>query len=319
MTLEEAGKTRLARAGFKLCAETLKILAFFKPKIASGIATKMRGLFSPRINNILHENIFVHSNFAPDACITPKDIFCHTGLKIDLNLDLRDYTQGHFYFGGLPNFFLDLLAFIDEKTVFFDLGANMGIISASLSKFMPHRQIVAVEALPDTYQRLKGVFDSNCPAASAFNTALSSDQGTLRFNIPSTDSGSSSASLSADELLDARSSSAQVRTREVPCERFDHFYEKIDSGLNLSMFGKHLFKIDVEGHEVELLQGMAKYFSNYTGELMIVIEVRPQTSREVSKILFDNGFHLPKKGKKIDIKTPLNDMIFRRVSKDCLV
>jgi FkbM family methyltransferase len=314
MSLEEFGKTWIAKAGFKLCATTLKLAAVFHPEIPYHFAKKMRGLFSTRLNNILHENIFVYRNVAPKVCITPRDIFCHTGLELNLNLDIQDYTQGHFYFAGLPNFFLDLVAFINERTVFFDLGANMGIISASLAKFLPHRQIIAVEAMPETYQRLKKVFDSNCPTASAFNTALSSSSGKLLFNIPSTDSGSSSASLSAKELLDARNPKVQIQTIQVDCERFENFYARIDFGLQLSKFEKHAFKIDVEGHEVELLHGMTNYFNTYFGEIMIIVEVRPTTCHEVFKILLSNRFLINKDLNQLNPEAPLRDLIFTRSS-----
>ena len=81
--------------------------------------------------------------------------------------------QAHFYFHGFPAFFPELLYFCDNKTAFFDLGANMGLVSVGLSKFLPQIHIFTFEALLSTYARLKDCFAENCPRANCYNIALS--------------------------------------------------------------------------------------------------------------------------------------------------
>lgn len=289
MTLEQLFKTSLVRIALLPMSWVVAAASAFFPSVQRHIAKKMRELFSPRLNDLLYENLFLYNRRLPRFVTEPRFINTNTPIPLGLELEMKDYVQAHFYFHGMPAFFLELLAFCDKQTAFFDLGANMGIISAGLARFLPPRNLVAVEAMPETYKRLLRVFDANCPAARAFNVALSSKSGELDFHIPDSDSGSASASESQQDLIFGRDSKVGLRTEKVKCTTFDDFYCEVDRG-ELSAMSRHAFKIDVEGHELELLRGMQGYFAAYPGEILMIIEVRQKNAPALHEFLSQNGF-----------------------------
>jgi len=295
MTLEQLGNTLPARLALGVLARILAALSIISPNMPARVAKKMRGFFSTRFNNVIHENLFVYSKQHLAAQITPGFISCNSLINLHLCLNIRDYVQGHFYFSGLPDFFIELVSFSDERTAFFDLGANMGIISAALSKYIPQENIVAIEPMLATYKRLQHVFADNCPRATAFNLALSSKKGFLDLYIPSSDSGSATASLSPSELVAARRPDIQVLARAAACEPFDDFYTSLTSVGRLGSLERHAFKIDVEGHEVEVIEGMKDYLASYNGTVLMVVEVRASTTQAVHQILTGHGFTLLRK------------------------
>jgi len=295
MTLEQLGNTLPARLALGVLARILAALSFISPNIPARVAKRMRGFFSTRFNNVLHENLFVYSKQHLATQITPGFISCNSLINLHLSLNIRDYVQGHFYFSGLPDFFIELVSFSDERTAFFDLGANMGIISAALSKYIPQENIVAIEPMLATYERLQQVFADNCPRVTAFNLALSSKKGFLDLYIPSSDSGSATASLSPSELVAARRPDIQIMARAVPCEPFDDFYVSLTPVGRFRFLERHAFKIDVEGHEVEVIEGMKDYLANYNGTVLMVVEVRASTTKAVHQILTGHGFTLLRK------------------------
>jgi FkbM family methyltransferase len=312
MTLEQLGSSMPVRFALSLVLRIINVISCFQSKFPSKIARKILALFSVRVNNILHENLFVYAKNQPPAQVNAEYVACNTLVEVKLDLNIRDYTQGHFYFSGLPGFFLEVLAFTNERTAFFDIGANMGIISSALSQFIPEKNIVAVEAMPEAYHRLKKVFNDNCPGALAINTALSSKQGVLHFNIPSSDSGSASASLTANELILDRKHGIQVLSHNVLCETFDTLYSKINLLNRFSSLDRHAFKIDVEGHEVDVIQGMKVYLSEFKGALLVVVEVRPHTHEAVHAILSESGFTAIKPEKPMVKSLQVYDIIYKR-------
>jgi FkbM family methyltransferase len=314
MTLEQLGNTLPARLVLGVLARILAALSIISPKIPARVAKMMRGFFSTRFNNVLHENLFVYSKQHLATNVAPDFIFCNTLINLDLCLNIRDYVQGHFYFSGLPDFFIELVSFSDQRTAFFDLGANMGIISAALSKYIPQENIVAIEPMLATYERLQQVFADNCPRAAAFNLALSSKKGFLDLYIPSSDSGSATASLSPSELVAARRPDIQVLARAAACKPFDDFYASLTSVGRLGFLERHAFKIDVEGHEVEVIEGMKDYLASYNGTVFMVIEVRPSTTQAVHQILTSHGFNLLRKEDPPNNHFSL-DLIYLRPSK----
>ena len=280
------------------------------------LAKKMRELFSPRLNDLLYEYLFLYNTKLGNFAFPSNYVSLNTSLPIQTHFSGKDYVQAHFYFHGFPAFFPELLYFCDNKTAFFDLGANMGLVSVGLSKFLPQNHIFAFEALPSTYARLKDCFAENCPRANCYNIALSSQSGFLTFSIPSSDSGSASANASESTLIDTRSISVTLRKETVPCERFSIFYDRIQKTGALEGINRHAFKIDVEGHEIELLEGMKEYFYHFKGEIFIVVEVRGHTAKKVHEILSSSGF-APKSRitSAASLATDLHDCIYVRAAR----
>jgi len=138
---------------------------------------------------------------------------------------------------------LNLAGLFRDGDVFIDVGANVGLYSKLLSRlqtFHPTLRIVAFEPHPATFQRLKENLSTT--AAQVHCVALSGSTTRLQFF-----EGSASAVFSAEP------SPFSLRNRVVWIET-----KRLDE-MPLPD-GPIVLKIDVEGHEFEVLRGAASLF-----------------------------------------------------------
>jgi FkbM family methyltransferase len=156
-----------------------------------------------------------------------------------------------------------------------DIGANIGACTAAWCKENPSGRIIAVEPHPITFMRLqRNVTLNNWKNVECLQAAISSKQGTLSFHlIPDGtmatvnergEAGVSVACLTIDQLL---------KEREI-CS--------VD-----------LCKIDVEGHEIEVLKGALKTIDRIK---KLIIEYHSVTLKEdVVEILDRFDFQIIRK------------------------
>lgn len=139
---------------------------------------------------------------------------------------------------------LHLSALLHGSDTFIDIGANVGIFSASLSKIkaiFPDIDFLAFEANPDTFLRLEKTVQ-NLPV-KPYCIALSDQEGQMEF-VGGTASGVFTA-------IDYASSYNNQEITTVACQRLDSFDL---SGVSM------ILKIDVEGQEMAVLSGAKKFF-----------------------------------------------------------
>lgn len=163
---------------------------------------------------------------------------------------------------------LNLALLLQPGDVFVDVGANVGLYSATLgrvSQLLPDNRVVAIEANPDTANRLRETLrDAH---AEIINVALSERDAELEF-VTGVTSGVFSASAGDDNGTTVR----------VPCRTFD--------SLALPA-GDLVVKIDVEGHELQVLRGAEQTLS--AGRVK-VLYVDGYSSSDVPQLLRDRGF-----------------------------
>jgi FkbM family methyltransferase len=140
---------------------------------------------------------------------------------------------------------IHLAGLLRDGDTFLDIGANIGVFAASIAGFravFPDLKIYAFEPNPDTAARLRANVERL--GAKIFDVALSDRNGTLEFvdgavsSVFSTAENASSYSISSE-----RTACECRRLEDLPIE-----------GHSLVM------KIDVEGHEWEVLQGAIGLF-----------------------------------------------------------
>jgi FkbM family methyltransferase len=140
---------------------------------------------------------------------------------------------------------LNLALLLGESDTFVDIGANVGIFVLTLARMQrlyPAARFLAFEANPDTFSRLNP--NAVAQGIQTYNVALSDHEGMLEFvggavsNIFSTVDNASAYSLPGEKM-------------SVPCKRLDGFDVPGNSIV---------LKIDVEGHEKEVLNGAAGLF-----------------------------------------------------------
>lgn len=145
----------------------------------------------------------------------------------------------------LQPFFLLALAERAACGTFVDVGANIGVYSLFASLVSSVERIIAVEANPKTVEELKANIALNGLAdrIEVQEKALSSERGQLRFGVISSFSGANSV---ADTSIHDESSFHKLITVEATT---------LDKLFGEAVSRPLCIKIDVEGHENEVLTG----------------------------------------------------------------
>lgn len=154
------------------------------------------------------------------------------------------YAQRSSVFKDEVSPLINISNFISNDSTFIDVGANVGLFSSTMERFQriyPNLEIHAFEANPDTFQRLKKTAAGT--RIILYNNAISSEEKNLEFV-----QGAVSHVFAVKEKANAyHYKNSQIVT--VAAKRLDSFEF---SGNDL------VIKIDVEGHELEVLEGSQK-------------------------------------------------------------
>lgn len=124
---------------------------------------------------------------------------------------------------------------VDRARISLDVGANLGLFTYFLARYTPH--VYAFEPNPIPFRVLARVADRN---VTALHMALSDRSGEVELSVPRGARGWSSNGAAVERDFPFRSASLRV-----PCSRID------DLGCPPVGF----IKIDVEGHERNVLEG----------------------------------------------------------------
>ncbi len=143
----------------------------------------------------------------------------------------------------------------DKRTV--DVGVNAGIFSLWMSKYAV--QVDSFECNPQLLDHLRKFLPRN---VQLHTCALSSSSGqtTLRFDPNNTGIGT----IEINNRLDANAGIKSIVQAVVPMRRLDEF----------NLQDVSFMKIDVEGHELEVLKGAVQLLETQRPTLLIEIEER---------------------------------------------
>lgn len=141
---------------------------------------------------------------------------------------------------------LNLALIIERGDTFVDIGANVGLYSAVLNRLSavyPENRWYAFEANPDTAQRLSATLASR--NVKIVNVALSNREGQLEFI-----GGAGSAVFGAKQNASHFQFGKSISMPTVTLDQTQILGNRI------------VVKVDVEGHEREVLEGGAKLFDS---------------------------------------------------------
>ncbi|MCF4967969.1 FkbM family methyltransferase [Nostoc sp. CMAA1605] len=178
---------------------------------------------------------------------------------------------------------IHLAALLAHADAFVDIGANVGIFSASLAKIKQIYKDInfyAFEANPDTFLRLKQTTDGL--PITAHCIALAEREGELEFFTGAVSHVFTTIENSYSDLTQKKVT--------VPCRRLDSF----------DILGKCIIiKIDVEGQELEVLKGAEGLFNS---NRVIAVYLDGYKNNQVESWLKGYGFNFfdGKSLKKID-------------------
>jgi FkbM family methyltransferase len=165
--------------------------------------------------------------------------------------------------------------------VFYDIGANIGLYTIMAGKRLgPEGTVYAFEPHAGNFNRLlKNIIRSNLSnIVIPCNTALDSEEGFSRFSYASTNAGTSLSQLNSGAIKNHNGDISELK-----------YSASIDSLIESSHIKKpHHIKIDVDGNELRILQGMKKLLQSSDAPLTIQVELDPHASERI--ISFLKGF-----------------------------
>jgi FkbM family methyltransferase len=192
-------------------------------------------------------NLFSYKNFSFDFDLSSKNNFSNYLLCNGDGIS-RDIQKTGYY----DEMYINICShFIQPNTVVLDIGANLGSWIVEESKLHPTCRFIAFEPQKMTFYQLCGnLFINNCKNTETFPCALTSDSNIKKmlFQIhhPSNNGGS---------RLKCEAQRAPIHCVEeimVPSATLDSF------NINNISF----IKIDVEGHELDVLKGSLETLKN---------------------------------------------------------
>jgi FkbM family methyltransferase len=159
-----------------------------------------------------------------------------------------------------------------NRGVSIDIGANYGLYSVPMSKL--YDQVIAFEPNPSVTEPL---VKARIPNLTLINECLSSEPGETILRIPV----SGKVLLSGWATIEAQPTAVGESTVELPVKR-----STLD-GHHFANVG--LIKIDVEGHELEVLKGGEKTIRR--DRPVLLVEIQENRLDSVRNLLNEWGYH----------------------------
>ncbi|NHN40957.1 FkbM family methyltransferase [Halorubellus sp. JP-L1] len=191
----------------------------------------------------------------------------------------------------------DLINSMNRTDVFYDIGANVGTYTCFAASKSPKGSVIAFEPEPDNATRLRENLTLNHLDAQVFEVALSDRTGTVDLELTGDQAGEGEHTIVA--------SGADSDSIEVPTMRGDDIIKK------RSLPAPNIIKIDVEGAEFLVLQGLAKTIEESCR--LIYVEVHPTKMLSGSEDQIVS--FLEKRGFEIEYINQRGDEQFLRASK----
>ena len=164
---------------------------------------------------------------------------------------------------------------------FFDVGANVGLYTWEVRQVCPTRKILAFEPDPENIELLeKTLLEANLQNLEIRKCALSDQVGEASFLQDNLTSATGCVAGNdepwIEQYLNGSANEIRIQT------------ETLDSVVLLDKIPS-LIKIDVEGHEVEALQGGRNTLSET--KPLLIIESFPPKQSTVLSLLDELGYH----------------------------
>lgn len=174
-----------------------------------------------------------------------------------------------------PIYLLLFREVLRDQDIFFDIGGNMGYYTLAAHSFSPGLSIHSFEPNP----KMNGILSANLEAngfdrVELNDVAVSDQVGTQTFYLPESDF---SGTLDPDFNAGERTVEQKVKT------------STLDAYVGgLSIEGRMLMKVDVEGHEPSVIAGAMETISKHKPD--IIMEVTADYGQDLTERLHELGY-----------------------------
>ena len=182
----------------------------------------------------------------------------------------------------------DLLSLMQKHSIktFFDIGANCGYYSIKVSNEISNIKIVAFEPNKEAFLKFQKTISINQKFSQNIkikNFGLSNQNASLRMKFLTKHNYNQTGGSSVINDFDFKEK--------------NFFYAKFKIGDEILDFKnkKLCFKIDVEGHEINVIKGLKKTLRNNNS--LILIEIYEHNLYKINKTLNELGFNQVKRFK----------------------
>ena len=170
---------------------------------------------------------------------------------------------------------------LNDQGCFFDVGANVGLYSWEVRKVSPHRKIMAFEPDPENIKLLEKTLNgANFQNVEICKCALSNQLAEISFFQDTLTSATGCVAGKdkpwIEQYLNSCANEIRVKT------------ETLDSVV-IPDRTPSLIKIDVEGHEIEVLQGGRNTLSK--AKPLMIMESFPPKQSTVLSLLNELGYY----------------------------
>lgn len=184
----------------------------------------------------------------------------------------------------------------EQRRAFVDIGANIGRYSVIAGKSLRYSRILAVEANPVTFEILKKNIALNDlgDKVRAEHVAVGEKEGEIFIQA-------NSYHLGGGNVIGEDSSAGEMENKyKVRMVTVDSLIAA--QGLDVAQID--FIKMDVEGMEAKVLDGMTNTLSGMSAGSLMMIEISDREDDRTKKSLFDHGFDL--------LESKANDFLFRK-------
>jgi FkbM family methyltransferase len=187
---------------------------------------------------------------------------------------VRNFSRADWPYGE----FVDAL--VEKGDCVVDAGANIGYITGLLSEFVGGAgRVYSFEPVPETYDLLtNNIRKLGLQNVSAYRVAASSRSGEAQMEIPHFAKGPENFYQS--HVIDGTANSGENRRISVDLVRLDDVLAEHVDAITF-------MKIDVEGHELDLIRGATKLLSESRPSLLIEVIGDADEPGSGARSLFD--------------------------------
>jgi FkbM family methyltransferase len=208
--------------------------------------------------------------------------------NIDFEFDLGVYRgTAPMYFGSYAIPIIETMKrLLRHGDVFFDIGANIGYLSAIAAGLVgPQGQVHCFEPVPDYFERVQRLVELN-PNYTILPNACGAGEIPGSCKIYVTREPGQNTMVS-----DYKTGPEIVSTLDVPVIRLDSYIEE------RAIETVKLIKIDAEGFELPILKGLEKFFRRSSCRPDVICEIAPRayplmgrTISELAEYMADYGY-----------------------------